>query len=78
MWKYLKQVLIALDQLLNTLFKGYADETLSLRAYRLRVERGRVWPERIIDTVLFFDDNHCEESYISEVQRRQLPPSLRK
>jgi hypothetical protein len=43
MWKYLKQVLIALDQLLNTLFKGYADETLSSRAYRLRVERGRVW-----------------------------------
>lgn len=78
MWKYLKQVLIALDQLLNTLFKGYADETLSSRAYRLRVERGRVWPERIIDTVLFFDDNHCEESYISEVQRRQLPPSFRK
>ena len=78
MWKYLKQVLIALDQLLNTLFKGYADETLSSRAYRLRVERGRVWAERIIDTVLFFDDNHCEESYISEVQRRQLPPSLRK
>lgn len=78
MWKYLKQVLIAFDQLLNTLFKGYADETLSSRAYRLRVERGRVWPERIIDTVLFFDDNHCEESYVSEVQRRQLPPSLRK
>lgn len=24
MWKYLKQVLIALDQFLNTLFKGYA------------------------------------------------------
>lgn len=39
MWKYLKQVLIALDQLLNTLFKGYADETLSSRAYRLRVAR---------------------------------------
>lgn len=78
MWNRIKQVLIALDQLLNTLLKGYADETLSSRAYRLRVERGRVWPERIINAVFFFDDNHCEESYQSEIQRRQLPPSLRK
>ncbi len=77
MWQYLKQVLIALDQLLNALFKGYADETLSSRAYRLRVERGRKWPERVIDALLFFDRDHCESSYISEVQRRQLPPSMR-
>lgn len=33
-WAYWKQVLIALDQLLNTLFRGYADETLSSRAWR--------------------------------------------
>lgn len=27
MWRRLKQVLIAIDQLLNTLLGGYADET---------------------------------------------------
>ena len=78
MWKYIKNVLIAIDQLLNTLFDGWPDETLSARAYRLDIERGRKWPRRIIDFVLWFDKNHCYESYRSELERRQLPPSERK
>lgn len=34
MWRYLKQVLIAFDQLINALLGGWADETLSSRAWR--------------------------------------------
>ena len=35
MWRRLKQVRIAIDQLLNALLGGYADESLSSRAYTL-------------------------------------------
>ena len=71
------QVLIAIDQLFNTLLGGYADETLSSRAYRLELERGRSWGRKFVDTLLWFDKDHCKESYESEIERRQLPPSMR-
>ena len=71
------QVLIAIDQVFNTLFGGYADETLSSRAYRLELERGRSWARKLIDGILFFDKDHCKESYESEILRKQLPPSMR-
>lgn len=71
------QILIAIDQVFNTLLGGYADETLSARAYRLELERGRTWARKLIDGILFFDKDHCKESYESEILRRQLPPSMR-
>lgn len=71
------QILIAIDQLINTLFGGMADETLSARAYRLELERGRSWARKLIDGILWFDKDHCKESYESEILRRQLPPSMR-
>ena len=76
MW-YIKNVLIALDQLLNALIGGWCDETLSSHAYRMDVERNRKTVRRIIDTVLFFDGDHCYQSYLSEIERRQLPPNMR-
>lgn len=69
---YFKQNLISLDQLLNTLLLGWADETFSSRSYR---EFPRLVP--IIDTIFFFEENHCRESFISEKERRQLPIELR-
>lgn len=77
MWKYLKQILIAIDQLLNTVFRGYADETLSSRAWRHYADGSRKWPKVVIDALLFFDKDHCHQSYLSEIERRQLPPSMR-
>lgn len=78
MYKYFKQILIGIDQLLNTIFKGYADETLSSRAYRDYKNGKRKWPKILLDTILWFDKNHCYESYMSEKLRRQFPPELRK
>lgn len=77
MWQYIKNILIALDQLLNAIFRGEVDETLSSRAWRLEQERGRKWPRILIDTLLFFDSDHCHQSYLSEIERKQLPPSMR-
>ena len=73
----MKQVLIALDQLANTLLAGHADETLSARAYRLSRDRGRHWPRRLIDAIFFWDENHCEEAHRSELLHRHLPRQYR-
>lgn len=77
----IKQVLIAFDQLMNTFFWirndgfGFADETLSARAWRLR-EQSRAY--KIIDAIFFWDKDHCYESYKSEKERNQLPDEYRK
>jgi len=75
-----KQIAIALDQLLNTLcwfIPGgrWADETLSSRAWRIRPE----WPNmyRVIDRVFFLSPDHCQQSYESELLRLQMPQELR-
>lgn len=78
MWKYVKNVLIWLDQGVNViLFLGYPDETLSARAYRHYLDGSKPYLKKIIDTLLFFDKDHCKASYESEVHNRQLPPQYR-
>ena len=72
------QVLVALDQFINTLLAGYADETLSSRAWRHHLDGSRSWPRWIIDHLFFWQDQHCKMAYESELERSQLPPSLRK
>lgn len=76
-WAYWKQVLIALDQVLNAILCGYADESLSSRAWRHYSDGSRRWPCVLIDAILWFDKDHCRTSYESELERRQLPPSMR-
>lgn len=68
----IKQIAIAFDQLVNALLGGYADETLSARAYRTRSPL-ECW----LDALFFWDENHCRTSYQSELERRQLPPQYR-
>lgn len=74
----MKQCLIAVDQLINTVIPakgegfGKADETISARAWRLRGRKS--WHvARVVIDFLFFDDKHCERSYLSELARKQLP-----
>lgn len=75
----MKQFLIAIDQLLNTILGGYADETLSARAWRAERDEkifGKIF-RPLIDVVLFFDPMHCYTSYISEKERKQFPNHYR-
>lgn len=71
-----KQFLIGVDQLLNTVVWikgdgfGYADETLSARAWRLR-KQSNAWKR--IDRLFWFDKDHCRTSYIAELRRKHLP-----
>lgn len=71
------QVLIAIDQLVNTFFGGMADETMSSRAHRLKIERGRKVPSMLINWVFFWQKDHCKAAYESELERAHLPETMR-
>ena len=73
------QLTIALDQLGNVFVscafgeKAWADETLSAHAWRWHLDGIRDWPYRVIDTMLFWQKEHCKKSYDSELGGLQLP-----
>lgn len=91
--KFFSQVLISLDQLLNTLLAGWADETLSARAYRSSVAESPkprwIKARKFIDALFTPQDwlvkrrgewtgaRHCEREFLKERERNQLPPEYR-
>lgn len=80
MKSWIIQVLIALDQLANALIPGgWADETLSSRAHRMRVKGQPVWgwTANAIDILFFWQIGHCEQSYMDELSRQQSPVEQR-
>jgi hypothetical protein len=73
---YIKNILIAFDQMCNTLLCGSPDETFSARSYRLRNDGWRV-AYKVINGLFFWQENHCKGSYTSEVIRKHLPKEYR-
>ena len=81
----LHQILVSLDQTLTTICcsvlfpteRSYADETLSCRAVRWEKRGTRSWPRKLIDAIIFWEDDHCLSSYMSEKEKKQLPPEVR-
>ena len=79
---YGKAVAIAGDQFVNAVFRGWPDETLSSRAHRRRL-KGKPRFANCIDRLFFWDRDritgkrHCELSFDSEREGRQLPPEAR-
>ena len=76
--QYIKNVLIAIDQLFNAAIGGYCDESLSSRCYRWARDGVRAWPRKLVDGLFFWQRGHCKSSYESEREGRQLPPELRR
>lgn len=74
---YLLRVLIAIDQLVNTLFGGMPDETISAKLWRLRYRQPYKILRYIVDTLFWFDKDHCRTSYESEIKKTQLPSNYR-
>lgn len=62
---------------MNTILFGWADETMSSRAWRMRHKRHFKVIHFFIDTIFFFEKNHCEVSFEDEVKRLQSPVSER-
>ena len=73
-----EQIPIAIDQLVNTICGGWADETISCRAHR-RQGKSRKWARwrKVIDSLFFWQERHCQSAYESEKNRLQCPPELR-
>lgn len=72
------QTIVALDQVLNAMLGGWADETISSRAYRLQ-DKHKHWAitRKVLDIIFFFDEEHCKTSYYSEKMRQHMPPEIR-
>lgn len=67
--RYLWNNVIAVDQLMNTFLIGHPDETFSARCWRREQEshkRRWVLLRKIIDSIFFFQPEHCRLSYESE------------
>lgn len=77
----LMQLVIWLDQGANVLLGGWADETISARAWRQSDAGKRRWDvaRRVIDAVFraFGQRDHCFEVYNYEMLRGGLPPQYR-
>ena len=70
------QIRLAIDQLANVLLGGYADETLSARAYRAHCDGkilGRIFRPLIDLLARPWERNHCRTAFESERLRRHLP-----
>lgn len=77
-WCY--QVFIGVDQLINTLLDGSADETMSSRCYRLNNIRTYRYLELFVN-FLFYPlqgADHCKHAYEKEVLGRQVPQEFYK
>lgn len=76
---YFFQLALCIDQGANALTGGFADETLSSRAHRMR-EKGQPvwgWTAAFIDALFFWQKDHCLNAWRSEVLRSQMPPEFR-
>ncbi|MDR3233032.1 MAG: hypothetical protein LBT46_05120 [Planctomycetaceae bacterium] len=69
---HLWQILIAIDQLCNTLLGGWADETLSARCHRTQ----SVF-KPLINTLFFWQADHCKQAWQWEIDRQDLPVEYR-
>jgi hypothetical protein len=63
---YLFNLLIALDQGVNTLLAGYPDETISLRAARERDINNKKWACVLCKVLDLFQEDHCTKTVVSK------------
>lgn len=81
---YVINLFCALDQLVNALFAGWCDETMSAHLYRLhRDGKPWGWLMRVVDALFAWQSRapgasgHCMSAYLKECQRYQSPPEER-
>lgn len=81
---YVINLLCALDQLVNALFGGWCDETMSAHAYRLWKDgKSFGWLMRVYDPMFAWQRQepgvigHCHGAYLKERARYQSPPEER-
>ncbi len=75
--RYRIQVLLAKDQIGNAYAAGWADESISARAWRLRHIRRWALMRRLVDALFFWQPDHCLNAYRDERDRLQIAPEYR-
>lgn len=76
MKRYLKNILISISQLINSLLFGYPDETVAARSYRKSYEGKTFFIVLCFVIDLFFSiftgtRNHCQKAHEEEVLNKQ-------
>lgn len=61
LFKWLWNILIAIDQLFNAILGGDPDETISSRAGKAKKE-GKLWACILCKFLHILDNNHCTDS----------------
>jgi hypothetical protein len=76
---YWLAIRVAISRLLNATLCGYSGEMLSARAYRLR-NKSLFWgiTKEILDTVFWWQLEHCKGCYHFEEENRDKPEEYRK
>lgn len=62
---YIHNLIISISQLINVIFRGKPDETLSTRVWR----EERKLLVIVINSFFFWQNNHCRGAYYQEVNR---------
>lgn len=75
---YLRECLLWIDQGFNVLTGGYADETFSARCHRRQHDSQAMGIAReVVNTLFFWQEDHCLTAFQNERTRKQLPPIYR-
>ena len=74
---YLLNILISFDQLVNVLFLGQPDETISSRAWRCK-DANSFWKlmHSLINKLFFFQKEHCFNAYLVELERKHITTTI--
>ena len=74
---YLLNILISFDQLVNVLFLGQPDETISSRAWRCK-DANSFWKfmHSLINKLFFFQKDHCFNAYLAELERKHITTTI--
>lgn len=68
--KYFWNVLIAIDQLVNTIFGGDPDETVSSRSGKRQEEQ--LWAKYLCKLLNIFESEHCKKSIEEDEGKNQV------
>lgn len=77
--RYTNHIGVALTQLMSTLIGGWPDESTSSYLWRLEQQgklAGRLF-RPLVDTLFFWQPDHCRKAHEAERARYHLPPILR-
>lgn len=70
---FLVRILLSIDQLANVWLMGDEDNSISSRSYMMEQTRGGWWVyvRKFIDTLFFWDEDHCRMSFIGEYVKKE-------